>query len=111
MRRTPVSATRAARPVREPASLVSRAGAAVDTDRRAPGSGLEVGSYVGAFLDAARARGWRFEGVDVNEGASRFARAQGLTVTVGTIDEVPATRRFDAVAIWNCLDQFPTRGT
>lgn len=73
----------------------------------AAGSGLEVGSYVGAFLDAARDRGWRFEGVDVNEGASRFARAQGLTVTVGTIDDVPATRRFDAVAVWNCLDQLP----
>jgi 2-polyprenyl-3-methyl-5-hydroxy-6-metoxy-1,4-benzoquinol methylase len=73
----------------------------------AAGSGLEVGSYVGAFLDAARERGWRFEGVDVNAGASRFARAQGLTVTVGTIDDVPATRRFDAVAVWNCLDQLP----
>ena len=73
----------------------------------APGSGLEVGSYVGAFLDAARSRGWRFEGVDVNEGASRFARGQGLTVTIGTIDDVPATRRFDAVAVWNCLDQLP----
>ncbi|MFL5561587.1 MAG: methyltransferase domain-containing protein [Gemmatimonadaceae bacterium] len=72
-----------------------------------PGMGLEVGSYVGAFLDAARDRGWRFEGVDVNEGASRFARRQGLTVTVGTIDALPATRRFDAVAIWNCLDQLP----
>jgi 2-polyprenyl-3-methyl-5-hydroxy-6-metoxy-1,4-benzoquinol methylase len=71
----------------------------------AAGTGLEVGSYVGAFLDAARRRGWRFEGVDVNEGASRFARSQGLGVTVGTIDDVPATRRFDAVAIWNCLDQ------
>jgi 2-polyprenyl-3-methyl-5-hydroxy-6-metoxy-1,4-benzoquinol methylase len=73
----------------------------------ATGAGLEVGSYVGAFLDAARQRGWRFEGVDVNEGASRFARGQGLAVTVGTIDDVPATRRFDAVAIWNCLDQLP----
>jgi 2-polyprenyl-3-methyl-5-hydroxy-6-metoxy-1,4-benzoquinol methylase len=71
----------------------------------APGAGLEVGSYVGAFLRAARECGWRFEGVDVNEGASRFARAQGLTVTVGTIDDLPATRRFEAVAIWNCLDQ------
>ena len=71
----------------------------------AAGSGLEVGSYVGAFLDAARRRGWRFEGVDVNESASRFARKQGLAVTVGTIDDIPATRRFDAVAIWNCLDQ------
>lgn len=73
----------------------------------AAGSGLEVGSYVGAFLDAARRYGWRFEGVDVNEGASRFARSRGLAVTIGTIDDVPSTRRFDAVAIWNCLDQLP----
>ena len=73
----------------------------------APGTGLEVGSYVGAFLDAARDRGWRFEGVDINERASGFARMQGLAVTIGTIDDVPATRRFDAVAIWNCLDQLP----
>ena len=73
----------------------------------AAGAGLEVGSYVGAFLDAARDRGWRFEGVDINESASQFARKQGLTVTVGSIDDVPANRRFDAVAIWNCLDQLP----
>ena len=71
------------------------------------GTGLEVGSYVGAFLDAARRMGWRFEGVDVNEGASRFARSKGFAVTIGTIDDVPATRRFDAVAVWNCLDQLP----
>jgi len=72
---------------------------------RAAGAGLEIGSYVGAFLDAARSRGWRFEGVDINENASRFARSLGLAITVGTIDDVTASRRFDAVAIWNCLDQ------
>ena len=29
-----------------------------------PGRGLEVGSYAGAFLDAAKRFGWRFEGLD-----------------------------------------------
>jgi hypothetical protein len=76
-----------------------------------PGTGLEVGSYVGAFLDAARDRGWRFEGVDVNERASRFARAQGLDVTVGTIDAIPATRRFDAARSGTASTSCPTRGT
>ncbi len=71
----------------------------------APGSGLEVGSYVGGFLAAARERGWRFEGVDVNEAAAAFAHDHGHPVTIGTIDDVPATRRYDAIAIWNCLDQ------
>jgi SAM-dependent methyltransferase len=72
-----------------------------------PGSGLEVGSYVGAFLAAARESGWQFEGVDINEAAVRFARTKGFTVTDGTIDAVPVDRRFGAVAIWNCLDQLP----
>src|SRR5687768_6138434 len=31
-----------------------------------PGRGLEIGSYAGAFLSAARAAGWRFEGLDLN---------------------------------------------
>ena len=69
------------------------------------GSGLEVGSYVGAFLAAARADDWRFEGVDINPAAVRFAQGKGFTVTEGSIDAIAPTRRFDAVAIWNCLDQ------
>lgn len=71
------------------------------------GRGLEVGSYTGAFLAAARDRGWRFEGVDVNADAVRFARSRGLDVARRTLDAVPATRRYDAIAIWNCFEQLP----
>ncbi len=71
------------------------------------GSGLEVGSYVGAFLGAARDAGWRFEGVDVNPRVAAFARERGYAVSAGTIDEIPPGRRFDAVAIWNCFEQLP----
>ncbi len=74
------------------------------------GSGLEVGSYVGAFLAAAREAGWRFEGVDVNPQAARFVRARGFAVRPGSIEEVPRGRRFDAVAIWNCFEQLPDPG-
>jgi hypothetical protein len=70
------------------------------------GPGLEVGSYVGAFLAAARDVGWTFEGLDVNERAASFACAMGFRVTVGEMDDV-AGRRFDTVAIWNCFDQLP----
>jgi 2-polyprenyl-3-methyl-5-hydroxy-6-metoxy-1,4-benzoquinol methylase len=73
------------------------------------GSGLEVGSYVGGFLAAARGLGWQFEGVDVNEAASAYARTLGLRVTVGTIESMAANsaleQRFDGVAFWNCFDQ------
>lgn len=70
-----------------------------------PGAGLEIGSYVGGFLAAAAAHGWRFEGVDVNTNVSEFVRDSGYRVTVGDISAVPRDARFRAVAIWNCFDQ------
>ena len=75
-----------------------------------PGTGLEVGSYVGAFLAAARQAGWRFEGVDVNECTNEFARSKGFAVTTGDLGAYVrecSDDRFDAVAIWNCFDQLP----
>lgn len=69
------------------------------------GSGIEVGSYVGAFLAAARTEGWQFSGVDVNECANLFTRSLGFEVFDGTIETLDRDRRADAVAIWNCLDQ------
>jgi SAM-dependent methyltransferase len=71
------------------------------------GRGLEVGSYVGAFLHAARTRGWDFVGVDVNETVNSFVRARGEAVFAGTIDDVPADNRYDVIAFWNCFDQLP----
>jgi 2-polyprenyl-3-methyl-5-hydroxy-6-metoxy-1,4-benzoquinol methylase len=70
------------------------------------GAGLEVGSYVGAFLAAARETGWTFEGLDVNERAAAFACRMGFRVTVGELTEIRG-RRFDAVAIWNTFEQLP----
>ena len=71
------------------------------------GTGIEVGSYVGAFLAAARDEGWRFSGVDVNERTNAFTRSLGFEVFDGTIDTLDEDRRADAVTIWNCLDQLP----
>jgi SAM-dependent methyltransferase len=71
------------------------------------GRGLEVGSYVGAFLSAAREEGWRFEGIDINESTNAFAREHGLSVTNAELESIAPDRVFDAVAIWNCFDQLP----
>jgi SAM-dependent methyltransferase len=70
------------------------------------GRGLEVGSYVGAFLAAARERGWNFEGIDVNACTNWFARSHGLRVQDGSVETVEGSR-FDVVAFWNCFDQLP----
>jgi SAM-dependent methyltransferase len=69
------------------------------------GTGIEVGSYVGAFLAAARDAGWQFSGVDVNAETNAFTRSLGFQVHDGTIESLDAERRADVVAIWNCLDQ------
>ena len=71
------------------------------------GSGIEVGSYVGAFLAAARDAGWQFAGVDVNAGTNAFTRSLGFQVDDGTIESLDPERHVDVVAIWNCLDQLP----
>jgi SAM-dependent methyltransferase len=71
------------------------------------GSGIEVGSYVGGFLAAARELQLDVEGLDVNETASAFARRQGFRVTIGDLESWTDERAVDAVAIWNCFDQLP----
>lgn len=71
------------------------------------GSGIEIGSYVGGFLHAAKQSGWNFGGIDVNEAANAFARSKGFVVHSGTIDQADPDARVDAVAFWNCFDQLP----
>jgi SAM-dependent methyltransferase len=69
------------------------------------GSGLEVGSYVGAFLAAAREEGLHIEGLDVNARVNEFTRSLGLTVHDGELTSFNTDRTFDVVAIWNTFDQ------
>jgi len=72
------------------------------------GCGLEVGSYAGAFLVAARDEGLRFEGLDVNLEVNTFVRALGFVVHDGDLAKFAAAandRAFDAIAIWNAFDQ------
>jgi len=70
-----------------------------------PGTGLEVGSYVGAFLDAARDEGLQIEGLDVNPDVNSFTRSMGFTVHDGELTTFTTDQTFDTVAIWNTFDQ------
>ncbi|MFP4624475.1 MAG: methyltransferase domain-containing protein [Gemmatimonadota bacterium] len=76
------------------------------------GQGIEVGCYTGAFLAAAAEVGWRFEGVDVNEVVIEHVRRKGLAARLGEADVLGdagglGEGRWDAVALWTCLDQLP----
>ena len=68
-------------------------------------AGLEVGSYVGAFLAATRSGRWRFEGLDVNPRVNAFVRSLGFVVHDGELEHYSPGRQFDAVVIWNTFDQ------
>ncbi len=82
--------------------------------RRGDGAGLEVGSYVGAFLGAARDTGLTFEGLDINAEVNTFTRSLGFEVLDGDLSCLTSgsasgepERTFAAVAIWNTFDQLP----
>ncbi len=74
---------------------------------RKRGTGIEIGSYVGGFLAAAREQNFDIEGLDINEPASAFARRKGFRVSIGDLESWTEKRTVDTVAIWNCFDQLP----
>lgn len=76
------------------------------TKRKEPGRILDVGCSIGHFLNGMKLRGWRAFGIEVNEGATAYARERfGLEVQVGELEEAefPAAY-FDAVTLWNVLE-------
>jgi 2-polyprenyl-3-methyl-5-hydroxy-6-metoxy-1,4-benzoquinol methylase len=68
-------------------------------------NGLEVGSYVGAFLAASRDAGLSFVGLDIGDATARFAAARGLRVINSSIDAHEGTSKYDVIAIWNTFEQ------
>ena len=67
---------------------------------------LEVGSYVGGFLEAARRWGWRATGVDIGRETSAFARSKGYDVTSERLERCAfEDGSFGAVFIVSCFEQ------
>lgn len=70
---------------------------------------VEIGSFVGGFLAAARELGWEAIGIDPGEEVASFCESKGLTVLREDVAqcEVPANA-VDCVAIWSTFDQLPS---
>ncbi|HYC56016.1 MAG TPA: class I SAM-dependent methyltransferase [Candidatus Binatia bacterium] len=69
---------------------------------------IEIGSFVGGFLVAAREHGWSAFGIDPGEEVADFCDARGLSVLREDVDAcVFPTDAADCVAIWNTFDQLP----
>ncbi len=69
---------------------------------------VEIGSFVGGFLGAARERGWEALGIDPGEEVAAFSREKGFSVLQSTAPEAPIDEAStDVVAVWNTFDQIP----
>ncbi|MFH1023617.1 MAG: class I SAM-dependent methyltransferase [Planctomycetota bacterium] len=71
-----------------------------------PGHLLDVGCATGGLLRAARERGWKTTGVEINRDTAAFAtREHHLDVHHGTLDELQLPENsFDAVTLINVIE-------
>jgi len=66
---------------------------------------LEVGSHLGAFLEAAENWGWHPIGLDIGKSTSSFAKLQGGSVKQVPVEDYSPKCRPQAIFIWNCFEQ------
>jgi SAM-dependent methyltransferase len=67
---------------------------------------VEVGSYAGGFLAAARQWGWSAIGTDIGAQTSRFCRTLGFDVRRMHLDECAfEDNSLEGVFVWNCFEQ------
>lgn len=69
---------------------------------------LEVGCANGSFLRAARAAGFEVQGVEPGDSAARVARAAGLPVITGVLDDPSlVTGAWDVIVLMQTLEHLP----
>lgn len=66
---------------------------------------LDIGAYIGVFVEVAAAAGWQAYGVEPSAWAAAEAQRRGLNVMAGTQD-TPQLRgcRFDLVTMWDVIE-------
>ncbi len=66
---------------------------------------LDVGAYIGVFVEVAAAAGWRAQGVEPSAWASAEARRRGLAVHAGTLESAALPpESFDGVTMWDVIE-------
>ena len=66
---------------------------------------LDVGAYIGVFVEAANKRGWDAQGVEPSSWAARIAQSNGLPVIQGTLDSEELTgKQFDVITLWDVIE-------
>ena len=66
---------------------------------------LDVGAYIGVFVETALAAGWDAVGVEPSRWAAHVAQEQGLPVVEGTQDAPELQgQQFDVVTMWDVIE-------
>jgi ubiquinone/menaquinone biosynthesis C-methylase UbiE len=66
---------------------------------------LDVGAYLGVFVEEAIASGWDAQGVEPSLWAVNYATQRGLNVQRGTLEEVNLpSEGLDAVTMWDVIE-------
>ena len=69
---------------------------------------LDVGAYCGYFLEVARERGFRVEGLELSRWAATHARAQGFTVHSEPLEVLANTaERYEVLTMWDVVEHLP----
>jgi 2-polyprenyl-3-methyl-5-hydroxy-6-metoxy-1,4-benzoquinol methylase len=70
---------------------------------------LDVGAATGYFVEVARTKGWRAEGVEYSEWAARYANeVLGVPVHHGTLETVRfPSEAFSTVTMWEVIEHLP----
>lgn len=69
---------------------------------------LDVGAYCGYFLEVARERGFRVEGLELSRWAATHARAQGFTVHSEPLELLANTaERYEVLTLWDVVEHLP----
>jgi dolichol-phosphate mannosyltransferase len=70
-----------------------------------PGKLIDIGCYTGVFLDVARKRGWRVQGVEPSAWAAMKAQEKGLQVVNSPFREASfSPKSFDTVTLWDVIE-------
>lgn len=66
---------------------------------------LDVGAYIGVFVEVAAKAGWDAWGVEPSEWAATEAQKRGLNVIFGTQDAAELQQRqFDVITMWDVIE-------
>lgn len=66
---------------------------------------LDIGAYIGVFVEVAQKSGWQAEGVEPSDWAAAEAQKRGLNIIVGTQDAPELQgKTFDVVTMWDVIE-------